>query len=42
MTAKPITPGKSYRVTGHGVDLVILAAHPCDALAIAFRNLTGV
>lgn len=42
MVATPIRPGTSYRITGSGLDLVILAAHPCDALCVALRILGGL
>jgi hypothetical protein len=39
MSATPIQPGRSYRVRGMGLDLVILAAHPCDAICTAIDIL---
>lgn len=39
MSATPITPGHLYRVRGSGLDLAVLAAHPCDALCIAIDLL---
>lgn len=39
MSARAIVPGVSYRVRGGGLDLVVLAAHPCDAICIALRLL---
>lgn len=34
MIATPIFPGKLYRVRGFGLDLRVIAAHPCDALLV--------
>jgi hypothetical protein len=39
MSATPIKSGKAYRVRGHGLDVVVIAAHPCDAICVALRNL---
>lgn len=39
MTSKPIHPGRMYRVTGHGLDLTVRAATPCDALIVALTIL---
>lgn len=41
MIAIPITPGHSYRVRGFGLDLKVLAAHPCDALLILLGIAEG-
>lgn len=35
MIAVPIQPGRSYRVRGQGLDLTVLADHPCTAICIA-------
>lgn len=35
MIARPIVPGRLYRVRGGGLDITVMAAHPCDAIAIA-------
>lgn len=32
MKAVPIIPGKSYRVTGNGFRMEVLAPHPVDAI----------
>lgn len=32
MTAKPIIPGKAYRVTGQGIDATILAKNGAEAI----------
>jgi len=40
MAATPLIPGRLYRVRGgSGLDLVIIAPHPCDALCIAIDML---
>lgn len=45
MSAKPIIPGRLYRVRGAGLDLEVIAPHGCDAicnaLAMAFPGITG-
>jgi len=40
MSARPIVPGRLYRVRGRGFDLVVFAAHPCDAIC-AVLDLLG-
>ena len=35
MTATPLIPGRSYRVSYRGHAITVLAAHPCSAIAIA-------
>lgn len=35
MSAIPMIPGHAYRVRYHGQAIMVLATHPCDALAIA-------
>lgn len=35
MSAAPIIPGRLYHVSGHGLDLNIVAPHPCAALIVA-------
>lgn len=35
MIARAIIPGRLYCVRGRGLDLAVIAAHPCDALCIA-------
>ncbi len=35
MIATPIRAGSSYRVRGAGLDITVLASHPCDAICIA-------
>lgn len=32
MKAVPINPGKTYRVTGNGFDMTVIASGPVDAL----------
>ena len=32
MSAKPIVPGRLYRVRGAGLDIKVIAAHGCDAI----------
>lgn len=39
MSAVPLIPGRLYRVRGLGLDLEIVAAHPCDAICIAIGML---
>lgn len=39
MSASPIVAGRLYRVRGHGIDLQIIANHPCQALRIAASQL---
>lgn len=39
MKATPVIPGKAYRVTGCGLDLVVLAPNPVRALAQTFKEL---
>lgn len=39
MIAAPIIPGRLYRVRGLGQCLVIIASHPCAALAIAAERM---
>lgn len=39
MSATPLIPGRLYRVRGSGLDLNIIAAHPCEALCIAIDML---
>ena len=39
MKSTPIIAGRLYRVTGNGLDLTIIARHPCDALIIAVEQL---
>ncbi len=39
MSASPLIPGRLYRVRGSGIDLKVLAAHPCDAICIGLNLL---
>jgi hypothetical protein len=39
MSARPLIPGRLYRVRGMGLDLTIIASHACDALIIATEQL---
>jgi len=39
MAATPIIPGRVYRVRGCGLDLNVIATHPCEALRIAIDML---
>lgn len=39
MSASPIIPGRLYRVRGTGIDVEVLASHPCDALCIGIDLL---
>lgn len=39
MSASPLIPGRLYRVRGSGLDLKVIASHPCDAICIAFGML---
>lgn len=39
MSATPLIPGRLYRVRGAGLDLKVIASHPCDALCIGLRLL---
>jgi hypothetical protein len=39
MSAAPLIPGRLYRVRGAGLDLQIIASHPCEALCIAIDLL---
>lgn len=39
MKSVPIIAGRLYRVTGHGLNLTIIARHPCDAINIAVEQL---
>lgn len=32
MSAKPIIPGRLYRVRGAGIDVTVIASHGCDAI----------
>lgn len=41
MSAKPIKAGRAYQVRGMGIDVVVLAAHPCDAICIALRQIAA-
>ena len=40
MSATPIKSGKTYLVRYSGGSMVVIAAHPCDAICVALRNLT--
>ncbi|EFU5258205.1 hypothetical protein HT797_004538 [Salmonella enterica] len=42
MSARPIVPGRAYRVRGCGLDLVVLATHPCDAICAALDLLENL
>lgn len=35
MKATPITPGRAYRVTAPGFDLIVLTTNPMKAIRIA-------
>ena len=37
MHATPVIPGITYRVTGVGLDITVLAGHGCDAICIALN-----
>ena len=37
MSAKPIIPGRLYRVRGQGIDLTVFASHPCEAICIGLE-----
>lgn len=39
MSAAPLIPGRLYRVRGAGLDLQVIASHPCEALCIAIDLL---
>ena len=39
MSASPLIPGRLYRVRGSGLDLKVLAPHPCDAICIGLNLL---
>lgn len=39
MSATPLIPGRLYRVRGAGLDLKVIASHPCDALCIGLDLL---
>lgn len=41
MSASPLIPGRLYRVRGSGLDLEVVASHPCDALCIGLDLLFG-
>lgn len=41
MVASPLIPGRLYRVRGSGLDLEVVASHPCDALCIGLDLLFG-
>ena len=41
MIARPIVPGRLYRVRARGLDITVMAAHPCDAIAIAIEERTA-
>lgn len=41
MIAIPVIVGRVYRVKGPGIDLLISAAHPCDAINIASSMFGG-
>ncbi len=37
ISARPIIPGRAYRVTSHGRALTVLADHPCIAIIRAIN-----
>lgn len=39
MSATPLIPGRLYRVRGSGLDLGVLASHPCEAICIGLEVL---
>lgn len=39
MSATPLIPGRLYRVRGSGLDLKVIASHPCDAICIVLDLL---
>jgi len=39
MSATPLIPGRLYRVRGAGLDLEVLASHPCEAICIGLEVL---
>lgn len=39
MTATPLIPGRLYRVRGAGLDMTVIASHPCDAIRITIDLL---
>lgn len=39
MRAKPIVPGLMYQVTGQGIDEMVFASNPVDALVIGLVML---
>ena len=42
MSARPLIPGRLYRVRGAGLDLSVLASHPCDAICAVLNMIGGV
>lgn len=41
MVTTPISPGRLYRVRGFGLDLTVVASHPCDALQVLLSIVEG-
>lgn len=41
MTARPVIPGRVYRVRGCGIECNVMAEHGCDAILIGLQ-LAGV
>jgi hypothetical protein len=39
MSATPLIPGRLYRVRGSGLDLKVIASHPCEAICIGLGLL---
>jgi hypothetical protein len=39
MKATPLIPGRLYRVTGAGLNLVVIARHGCDAVLIGLAAI---
>lgn len=40
MTATPLIPGRAYRVTGNGLDLIVLTTNPMRAIVLAIKETT--
>ena len=39
MRATPVIPGRAYHITGHGLDVTVLASHPVDAIVVGIEIL---
>lgn len=42
MKAAPIVPGKTYRVTGNGFNMEVIAPGPVDALLYVFSMIKAL